>query len=76
MSNEEKQTPEEILQDAIGALDDHLKSARDLVEALETAETVENMDDFMVNLDEAIEYARQLHKELRDLKKETKEKSE
>lgn len=48
---------EEALENAIGALEDPLAQARELLESLECAETVENINDFKTNCHNALENA-------------------
>ncbi len=55
------------LEEKIGELDDALRIAREIVSALECAETVESEKDFRANISEANVLLRQLKDELKTL---------
>jgi hypothetical protein len=55
------------LEESIGNLDDALRIARELVSALECAETVESERDFRANVGEAKVLMKQLSGELNEL---------
>lgn len=55
------------LEEKIGELDDALRIARDIVSALECAETVESEEDFRTNVGEAKVLMKQLAGELKEL---------
>lgn len=66
--HEAVKTDDDNLSDRIDELADIIKSATDLVDQLNTAETVEKPEDFDSNIDDALDEAQSIVKELKALR--------